>query len=390
MKFAAAGSQESDLKTALASITDELRTSLAGAPADLTFVFVSHHHFERFPDLAEQVQALLPSQVLLGASAETVVIGPQEWEAGPAVALWTASLPEYRLQPFTIEFESTPDGVISSGIPDTLGDDVAHMRGLLVLGEPYTSAPHAIIERFSDDCPGIPVIGGMASGASGPGENRLFFGETAISSGAVAVALRDGPTLRTVVSQGCRPIGETFVVTRAERNIILELGGRPALARVQEVYQSASPDDRRLLESGLHLGLAMSEYRDSFGRGDFLVSNVLGADRGSGAIATGMAVRMGQTVQFHIRDAASAADDLTQLLARMQSSAADCAAGLLFSCNGRGTRMFPKPHHDASAIQQSLGPLPLAGMFAAGEIGPVGANSYLHGYTASAVFFAEP
>jgi small ligand-binding sensory domain FIST len=388
MRFASGGSQARSLTTAVAEVAAQLAAGLAADRADLALVFVSHHHQGDFEQLAGELQKLFPCRVLLGSSAETVVVNGKEWESGHALSAWCATLPEYDLRSFAMEFESTADGIICAGIPEELADLAPRVRAILMLGEPYTSAPKAVLERFADDLPGVPIVGGMSSGASGPDENRLFHGDRAVAAGAVAVALLDGPPIRTVVSQGCRPVGEPFIVTKAERNIVLELGGKPALQRVQEVYNTAAPEDKRLLENGLHLGVAMTELRDSFGRGDFLVSNVMGADRASGAIAIGQLIRVGQTVQFHVRDAASADQDLSQRLAQAARHAADHERGaLLFSCNGRGTRMFPASDHDAAAIQTALGPLPVAGMFAAGEIGPVGTENFLHGFTASIAVF---
>jgi small ligand-binding sensory domain FIST len=228
----------------------------------------------------------------------------------------------------------------------------------------------------------------MASGG-GPGENRLFLYDQMLDSGAIGVVVRGGPRVRTIVSQGCRPIGTPFVVTRADRNVIYELGGIPPLERLQKIYPELPPRDQQLVESGVHLGVAINEYQDTFNRGDFLIVNVHGADRTSGALATGGLMRVGQTVQFHIRDADTADEDLRHLLQQDQSPGASRRAALLFTCNGRGTRMFSIPHHDALAIQQVLGPLPLAGFFAQGELGPVGAKNYIHGFTASVVLFEE-
>ena len=184
------------------------------------------------------------------------------------------------------------------------------------------------------------------------------------------------------MSQGCRPLGRAFVVTRAERNMIYELAGRPALDRVQELYQEADEDDRRLLQQGIHVGRVIDEHKPDFQRGDFLVRNVLGADKESGAIAVGDVVDVGSTVQFHVRDAATADEDLRSLLA------GECAeAALLFTCNGRGTRLFGTPDHDAEIVSDALGGVPLSGFFAAGELGPVGGRNFLHGFTASLALF---
>jgi small ligand-binding sensory domain FIST len=194
--------------------------------------------------------------------------------------------------------------------------------------------------------------------------------------------------VRPVVSQGCRPVGRPLVITRAEENLIVELGGTPALDRLREMYGDLDDADRELVRSSLHVGRAASEYRDTFRRGDFLVRNVLGADPDSGVIAVGDLVRAGQTVQFHVRDAASADEDLRELLGNAASDV-DPAGALVFTCNGRGTRLFAEPNHDARCLQRCLGPLPAAGFFAQGEIGPIGTRTFLHGFTASIAIF-EP
>jgi small ligand-binding sensory domain FIST len=197
--------------------------------------------------------------------------------------------------------------------------------------------------------------------------------------------------LATVVSQGCRPIGRHFVVTKAERNVIYELGGKPALAQLREIFDTLPTSEQRLVQRALHLGRVVSEYQERFEQGDFLVRNVMGIDSNSGAVAIGDFIRPGQTVQFHIRDEAAADAELKQLLAGVRDqSAAAPAGGLLFTCNGRGTRMFSQPNHDAQAVASAFGPIPLAGFFAAGELGPVGRQNFVHGFTASVgLFFAD-
>ena len=196
--------------------------------------------------------------------------------------------------------------------------------------------------------------------------------------------------MRTVVSQGCRPIGHTMIVTRAERNIIRELGRRPALEVLREVFDALDPDDQERVQQGLHIGRVINEYQETFHRGDFLVRNVLGADD-AGGIAVTDVIRVGQTVQFHVRDADSADEDLRTLLEneRLSRPSAKIAGALLFSCNGRGTRLFPGPTTTSAVIHRQLGPVPVAGFFAMGELGPVGGQNFVHGFTASVVLFEE-
>jgi small ligand-binding sensory domain FIST len=193
-----------------------------------------------------------------------------------------------------------------------------------------------------------------------------------------------------VVSQGCRPIGEPYVVTKAEQNVIHELGGVPALDRLQTLFESLGGDERRIAQRALHLGIVIDEHRDRFERGDFLVRNLIGADRGSGSVAIGDQVQEGQTVQFHLRDAQSASEDLNLLLAADRSIHQAPLGALLFCCCGRGRGLFGRPHHDITAVREREGDVPIAGFFAQGEIGPVGGGNFLHGYTASLALFSEP
>uniref|UniRef100_A0A7C2K2C5 Histidine kinase n=1 Tax=Schlesneria paludicola TaxID=360056 RepID=A0A7C2K2C5_9PLAN len=385
MRIACGASTRPELKDAVAESSASVISGLEGAAADLTLLFVSHHHRGQFPAVAAAWQRAVPTRCLLGCSGEAIVAGRREVEGGPCLSAWTASCPQTELVPFRVEFEPTPDGVVCVGLPEQLADQPQRVRAVILLGEPFSSAPRSVLDRLGDELPGVPVVGGMASGG-GPDENSLFFGDTAVPHGAVGVALLDAPRVITLVSQGCKPIGSPYIVTKSERNVIYELGGRPAMERLQELYPTLSARDQALIEQGLHVGLAMSEYQDRFGRGDFLVSNVMGAHRESGAILLGNLVRTGQTVQFHVRDAETADEDLQHLLEALPKPSS-LAGGLLFTCNGRGTRMFSTPDHDAAAIQRQLGPLPLAGLFAAGEIGPVGGRNYVHGFTASVALF---
>lgn len=227
------------------------------------------------------------------------------------------------------------------------------------------------------------MIGGNASAARGPGGNRLVLDRRIHTDGAVGVLLGPGVEIETVVSQGCRPIGRPYIVTRAERNQLLELAGEPALARLIEMSRRMSEDEIDSINAGLHLGRVIDEKKLDFGRGDFLVGGVLGADEASGAIVVDHLVEVGSTVQFHIRDAATADEDLRQLLDGRRADGA-----LLFTCNGRGVQLFDAPDHDAGVLHERVG-APAAGFFAAGEFGPVGHRNFLHSFTASVALFRD-
>lgn len=386
--FASALSTNRGTHAATAEVIALLQEQLQAEPT-LVVAFLSAHHSEEAEHVASQLRAAFDTDAIIGCTGESIAGVGTEIEMQPALSIWAACLPETTIVPMHLEFLRTPEGGSLVGWPDDLPNEWPDDAALLVLGDPYSFPPELLLDRINEDQPGIPIVGGMASAASQPGENRLICGGQTYSEGAVAVLLHGGVKISTVVSQGCRPVGDHFVITRAERNAIQHLGGAPAYAKLAEVFDQLPTRDQELLQRGLHVGRVVSEYQDTFEQGDFLVRNVMGIDQESGAIVIGDYVRAGQTVQFHLRDWETADAELRQLLATAKKSASmPAAAALLFTCNGRGTRLFPESNHDAEAISNALGTIPLAGFFAAGEVGPIGKKNFLHGFTASIAIFA--
>jgi small ligand-binding sensory domain FIST len=387
MPFAASHSRATNLSDAIRIVTSDVRAALGGANPDFSLLFISPAHAERTAQLASRICEATGTKLLIGCTGETIIGGSEEIESGPVLSLWSAIIPGAQIDSFAVHFERAADGIVTSGLP-AIASDGLPVRTVFMLADPYTSAPHTVLDHFDAECPGAPVHGGMASGGGRPGENRLFHNSHEARHGAVGLIVRGGPRIRSVVSQGCRPIGKHYVVTRAEKNVIHALGGVGPMHRLRELFDTLSQRDAELVRMGLHLGVARSEYKDRFERGDFLISNVVGADPESGSIAIGTPVRVGQTVRFHVRDAETADEELGSLLQSDRSAnPAPAKAGLLFSCNGRGTRLFSEPHHDAQMVQRIAGPIPLAGFFAQGEFGPIGGLNYVHGFTASIALF---
>ena len=378
-----------DLGTALREAAAAARAALdaAAEPPDVGIVFVAGAYGAAIRPALESLSDLVPATTVIGTTAEGVLGNGVELERIPAVTVWLARLPGAWIRPVSLDYRQTPDGGMFAGWRDDLAADLPANATLLLLADPFSFPVDAFIARMAEEHPGMPIVGGMASGAAEPGGNTLVIGSRTEDSGAVGLVVGGSVRIRPVVSQGCRPIGAPLVITRAEANVIHDLGGRPALERLREIYGTLDPADRELVRSSLHVGRVASEYQAAFRAGDFLVRNVVGADPESGVIAIGDLVRTGQTVQFHVRDPASAHDDLERLLHAAQAAGSLPAGALVFTCNGRGTRLFPTPDHDARCVQDVLGPLPAAGFFAQGEIGPIGRLNCLHGFTASVALF---
>jgi small ligand-binding sensory domain FIST len=347
---------------------------------DLLVCFASPHFVAAFDDMTYALRNLLDPGVLIGMTVVAVVGIEQEVEDGPALSVFGARLPDAGLTPVHLDVAGAPDRDAVVGGPDRSNEPTD--ASLLLLADPFSFPVESALRRLEDDSPRLTVIGGMASAARGPGGNRLVLDDTVVDRGAVGVVV-DGTEVRTVVSQGCRPVGRPYVVTKSRGNVVEELASRPALARLTELAQSVSEEERALLQAGLHLGIVVDEHRVEFGAGDFLVRTVLGSEATTGAIVTGEEIPVGRTVQFHARDAEAADEELRALLAHEHA-----AAALLFTDNGRGQGLFGTPDHDAGVVAELLGRVPLAGGFCAGELGPVGGRNHLHGFTASLALFS--
>jgi small ligand-binding sensory domain FIST len=382
-QFGSALSANQDTEAAVAEVCAQALATLGGTP-DLAFLFFSPHHVDAAGAIATQVCDAIGTENLLGCSGESIVGAGQEVEMEPAISLWLARLPKTSVRPMRLEYQRAANEGAFTGWHGDLPDNWSRQATLFVLGDPFSFPADLLLDLVNTEQSGVPVIGGMASAGQAPGCNRLLLGREAFDQGAVTVLLDDGVQIRTVVSQGCRPIGQHFVITKAERNVIQELGGVPAYRRLDELFQTLPTRDQQMVQRGLHVGRVVSEYQDQFEQGDFLIRNVVGVDPEEGTIAIGDYVRPGQTVQFHIRDADTADAELRQLLSGVENP---IGAGLLFTCNGRGTRLFSEPHHDATAIKNAVGDIPLAGLFAAGELGPIGGKNFMHGFTASIALF---
>lgn len=380
MPFAAALSEHPVPAHATGEVVGEVLESI-GDGVDLAVVFVTESHAGAMEDIAAAVRATLHPGVLLGATAVSVVGGAREVEEHPGISLFAARLPTPAV-PVRLSTVTTEDGPAVMGMPE----EAATAGTLILLPDPFSFPADSLLDRLADLTPGLKVVGGLASAARGPGGNRLVLDGTVHTDGAVGALLDPSVRVTSVVSQGCRPIGQPLTVTKAERNMVYELAGRSAIDRLREVVDALPPEERRMASTGIHLGRVIDERQVDFGRGDFLVRAVLGGDRSVGALAVGDEVEVGSTVQFQVRDAASADEDLRTLLA---GRAADGA--LVFTCNGRGMRLFGIPDHDAGVVADHLtSRRASAGMFCAGELGPVGGRSFVHGYTASVALFSDP
>jgi small ligand-binding sensory domain FIST len=397
MKWASAISEAPSLAAAVDEAAERVRAELGGARADLVVAFVAREYEAGYPDVPRQIAAHFPGALLVGCSAGGVIGAGREVEERGALSLTVASLPGVSLAPFAVEDMAGE----AEGEGEACADEVAgwHRRvgvaaeaqpHFIVLVDPFTCDADALAGGLDAAYPEGRKVGGLASGGRFPGGNALFLGERVLRAGAVGLALSGNVAVETIVAQGCRPVGAPLVITRCEDNLILELGGRPPIDVVRALYESLDERDRELCRHSLFLGIEMKGDQLEFHAGDFLIRNLLGMDHETGALAVGALPRLYQAVQFHLRDARTAAEDLTALLDRYRREhEAPPRGALLFSCLGRGRHLYGRADHDTGLFAELVGRVPLGGFFCNGEIGPVGGTTFVHGYTSSFGLFRE-
>jgi len=389
MRFTSGISDAVNAREAVEVACQQVLEQLGGAPCHLAHVFASTIYRAAWPSLLDYLSAQLKPHVLIGCSGSGIIGGGKELEWVPAISVVAAHLPDVRLFPFVV----TPDELELSSPGgfwvDKIGASPDAHPVFVVFVDPQTSNPMKLLEGLNATYRTRPMIGGLVSGGNEPGEHFLFMQRQVYHEGAVGVAMTGNIMMDTIISQGCRPIGRPFVVTKAEENVIWQLGGQQALAVLHHVLFGLSPEDRELAQRGsVFLGLAMNEMRPAFGSGDFLIRNIVGIDPEQGAIAIADHIQVGQTVQFQLRDPSTSRQELRRLLAQVaHGHGGPPVGGLLFNCTGRGKSLYGLSHQDVKTIQMVNGKLPIGGFFCNGEIGPVGGTNFLHGYTASLGLF---
>jgi len=390
MRWASVLSRCPDAAEAFVEAAAEVERQLDGLPADLLLAFLSAGHAPAAEWLAEAASRRFPAALLAGCTGGGVIGGAREAEAVPALSLTAAALPGVEASAFHVEMTGLPAEGDAGAWRRLVGTPPEAAPKLLLLADPFTIDADALVAGLDRAYPAAPKFGGLVSGGRRPGDHRLLLGPRVHRSGALGVSLSGDLEVDTVVAQGCRAIGSPMIVTRCRDGLLLELDRGKPLEVLSAIYRGLDPRDRALMQHSLFVGLDMRGDRVEHDPSEFLVRNLVGADQASGALAVGAELRPMQVVQFVLRDARTAEEDLRRHLERRGQSAARPAGALLFSCTGRGAGLFGRPDHDTGLFEEVLGPAPLGGFFCNGEIGPVGGTTFLHGYTSAFALFREP
>lgn len=338
---------------------------------DAVIAFVPSSWKEHTEDLCEILQIHARCPRVFGCSADGVICDDREVEESEACSL------------LFLRLEGTE---VSPAVGEPRPGD-SH----LALVHPFQPIED-LLSAWREKIGGMPVYGGLASGARTEEDIFLFDESGILEAESLLIRLRGRVGVLGAVSQGCRPIGEPMTITGVEGNVIESLANQNVCDLLEEAYAELSDAERDAAGGNILVGIAMSEYKEDYQKGDFLISSILAGDPQSGSIAIAAEPEVGQTLQFQLRDRGSADDEMDAVCratAGEEGAGERALGGLLFTCTGRGAQLFGEAGHDAGVIREHFGPLPLAGFFCNGEIAPVGDENFLHAFTASMAFLVE-
>ncbi len=388
MRWGSGVSDETDLETAFNETSAAIDSQLAGARADWVVPFVSEHHMQHFDQLHGLLRERYPDALVFGCSAKCVIGSGRELEDSAGLALSAAHLPGVTLHRFHLDTESLPAvGASAAEWHEAVGIASDLDCDFLILADPFAGSAEQWIAGLDRAYPRSVKIGGIASAGTHPGNNWLYLGDEIHRSGVIGVALSGDVGIETVVAQGCRPVGNPMFVTRVKDNLLLEVDGESPVDVLQEIFARADEREKVLFQTSLFLGIEMRATQTEYHQGDFLIRNLLGGDEATRGLYVAAPLRETQVVQFHLRDAQTAIDDLDKRLRDGAAHLSNARGALLFSCLGRGRNLYGRDGHDSELFARHAGEVPLSGFFCNGEIGPVQEQTFLHGYTSAFAIF---
>ena len=358
---------------------------------EMGLLFISGYDQPHIQNLVTELRAHTRINNLIGCAGYGVIGGVQEIEDQPAAVLMLANMPGVQVRPFYYEPDQSADLDTAEQWYELLDVYPNEKPKFIVLSDAMNTELTHFLEAINTFYANSPVIGALASFENTPEENTLIVNNRLYTQGIIGLCLTGPVHIECLVAQGCRPIGENYIITQAEDNVILEVAGRPFYEVLEEILTEADEHDQELAQDAIFIGIAMNEYKHRMKQGDFMIRMLMGIDEDSGAGVISDQVQIGQTLRIHVRDPIAADQDLKSLLEAQQSELMlnNPRGALVFSCSARGSDLFGTQGHDIRLIHKYLGNIPAAGFFCAGELGPVYGKNFLHGVSSIlAIFYA--
>ena len=380
-------------RTALADALEDAATIAMGnaqlAKADLAVVFATVDYQADYGQLFHTIHEVSGCDHLVGCSGMSVLTSAGEIEGEPAVAVLVLRSDDVSAMPFLVS--SDDSSMIGAAIRERISPKLNENSLLVVLPDVRCISPEALVHQIGEDGNRLPIVGAAASGSPDGQYIYEWLDGEVVEAGVAGMLLTGAIHTEIGVAQGCQPIGRSLEITRAEGNVIYEVNGGPALDGLQGALESLSTEDLRQSGRVVFIGIAMEKENPAPQRGDFLVRNLVGYDKESGAIAVSESVSEGQLIQFHLRNSSSADKEIQEIVLDLHKRTREQppAFGMYFNCLGRGKGLYGEANHDIQIIKQRFPDLPVIGFFGNAEFAPIGGRNFAHAYTGALVLCSE-
>ncbi|MFP4603631.1 MAG: FIST N-terminal domain-containing protein [Halochromatium sp.] len=308
----------------------------------------------------------------VGAVGLGICASGVEYYERPAIAAMIAELPADAFR------------VFAPIVKDLDGFDAAQRAWLgnaqpfmgLVHADPSNPLTESLVRQLAERTVTGFLVGGLASSQ----HNARVIADEPTAGGLTGVMFTEAIGIQTALSQGCSPIGPHRRITACQRNVIVELDGRPALDVFKDDIGEVLARDISRVGGYIFAGLPIA----GSDTGDYLVRNLIGVDMEKRLIGIGDLVEKGQELMFCRRDANTAREDLSRMLANLKGRLqGPPRGGVYVSCLGRGANLFGDDSQELKQIRDELGEFPLVGFYANGEL----SQNRLYGYTGVLTLF---
>jgi small ligand-binding sensory domain FIST len=351
--------------------------------ADWALVVFTAEHLRDRDTLANAVRRAAGTASVVGSSAAGILTGDTEVEGSHGVAVLVVSSDRLQADAFIFESLRGRDDEVASEIAKNNRSRPDKNILTILMPDSYNGQAQQLLQAIHNQIGFSPVIGAGSSESGIAGATFQVCGEKIATNAVAGLHLSGSFESLIDITQGCQPITEPLVITKADGNVIYEIDDRPAFEVFASVLRGPLRDDLRRALMYVFVGLPADQQRNTVGAGEYLVRNIIGLDSSNGIIGVADHVREGQSMIFTSRDGQRARDDLGQMLDRQAQrlKGKKPAFGLYFNCCARGASLYGIAGIDSAYIRQVLGDFPLIGMFGGYELAPLGGANHLFAYT---------
>ena len=384
-------SQERETRQAVEAAGTQALARAGIARADFAMVFFTADHVAQSSALISALSKTVGTDCIVGSSGAGVLTDEGEIEGSAGVAVCVVASDTLIARPFIFEPLRGNEANLGVSFGDFLAKTQDKNSLMILLPDTYQGNPQPLLTGMALRAGFHPVIGAGSSENGTTGATYQLCGDKLATNSVAGAYLSGDFTLRIDITQGCQPITEPMVITKAEGNLIFEINQRPALEVFARLLKGPLAEDIRRAVSVIFVGLPANRQENSVADGQYLVRNIIGLDAEKGILGVADEVTEGDAVIFTMRDGERAREDLGQMLRRQSEALGDSkpAFGIYFNCCARGNSLYGIPGIDSAYIRQALGDVPLIGMFGGYELAPLGRANHLFAYTGVLALIGE-